>query len=192
MQQYTTLRPQSERGLGHLATWSPVCGVGLGSRLLLNPPYLHNELRKWGPPSFQMMQDRHHPDWPRTLPLLVHMWFSWESPLFLWWCFREHEEDSCPFLSVGCTLVAVVLTEGEQLPSLITRACTRRGAGYCAFLGNFLFPTLNLCTPWPSLPGSGIQSESIQGGRAASDTHLHLGFPTAQILDLLFKRHMDI
>lgn len=104
MQQYTTLRPQSEKGLGHLATWSPVCGVGLGSRLL-DPPYLQNELRNWGPLSFQVMQDRHHPDWPRPLPLLVHMWFFWKSPSFLWWCFREHEEDSCPFLSVhsaGC------------------------------------------------------------------------------------------
>lgn len=133
------------------------------------------------------MQDRHHPDWPQPLPPLVHMWFSWESPLFLWWCFREHEEDSCLFLSVGCTLVAVVLTEGDQLPSLITHACTRRGAGYCASLGNFLFTTLNLCTPWPSLLGSESQGESIQGGRATSDTHLH--FPIAQTLDLPCKRH---
>lgn len=106
MQQYTTLRPQSERGLGHLATWSPVCGVGLGSRLLLDPPYLHYELRKWGPLSFQVMQGRHHRDWPRTLPLLVHMWFSWESPLFLWWCFRSMKKQLplplCGVHSGGC------------------------------------------------------------------------------------------
>lgn len=171
-----------------MAMRSPVCGVGLGSRLLLDPPYLHNELRNWDSLSFQVMQDRHHPDWPQPLPLLVHTWFSWESPLFLWWFFREHE-DSCSFLSVGCTLVAVVLTEGEQLSSLITRACTRWGAGYCASLGNLLFPTLILCTPWPSLLGPGSQGESIQGGRPTSDTHLHLVFRTAQTLDLLFKRH---
>lgn len=48
MQQSTGLRSQSERGLGHLATWSSVWG-GPGSRPPPGPPYLHNELRSWPP-----------------------------------------------------------------------------------------------------------------------------------------------
>lgn len=88
------------RAFGHKG--SSVRCRGPGSRTLLGPPYLHHEFGSQPISSFPCDTGA-GTDLLATAPLPgleSHLAPAGVSSSFLWWCFRKHEEDRCPFRSV--------------------------------------------------------------------------------------------
>lgn len=166
------------RGWGADPYWALHAGImNSGASPLSAPPAMLGQALTFGPLSLSQVSTHISP--PRDK------------------CFQRRE-DSCPFCSVeGCSSGCGSDGEGAaSLSSLLlwkeehSHRMSTCPQGTCRFP---FFPHHMSDAPYsPFSLEQEVRVGLFQRGRATSDHHLHLGFPTAQTLDPLFKRHIDI